>query len=174
MTLAAVDSAQETQVPMEASEGVEGAEVPEEVEVPKTIQEQIDAIDMEQQGLLESVYDRCHAIQSKEYLDPSDFSSYFHQFVKFHAEQDKLMERADAEKLEEMVAEYGYSIEDMAVALHHKIAAQLGKDCTRLMVKFTEKDGKVEVEVIPTMEDFPEVLVVSDDPAPPDGQASFI
>ena len=171
---AAADPKQETEplAPMEP--GAEAPEHPEEEEVPKTIQEQIDAIDNEQQGILEAVFDRCHALAGKEYLDPSDFSSFFHQFVKFHNEQDRLMERADAAKLDEMVTEFGYTIEDISVAWHDLIAEQLGKDCTRYMVKFTEKDGKVEVEVIPVMEAFPEVLVVSDDPAPPDGQASFI
>ena len=146
-------------------------------EEPKSTQEQIDGLDDELQTLLEQAFDKMHSGITRERLDPSDYSPMFHQFVKLVRDQDKLMERADAEKLQEIVDGFALTIEDRAIMYWMEVSESLNKECVNMVVKFTEKDGKVTMDVTSVLEDFAEVLYVKDvnnDSNPPtEGQMGF-
>ena len=170
--------AEEQELSMQAEALEEESGVEEVVqEEPQSIQEQIDGLDDELQTLLEQAFDKMHSGISRERLDPSDYSPMFHQFVKLVRDQDKLMERADAEKLQEIVDGFALTIQDRAIMYWMEVSELLNQECVNMAVKFTEKDGKVTMDVTSILQAFPEILrveTVDDDSNPPtEGQMGF-
>ena len=167
-------TAEEQEISMQAEVQNEESVAEEE---PKSTQEQIDGLDDELQTLLEQAFDKMHSGITRERLDPSDFSPMFHQFVKLVRDQDKLMERVDAEKLQEIVDGFALTIQDRAIMYWMEVSEFLNQECINMAVKFTEKDGKVTMDVTSILQDFPEVLrveTVDDDSNPPtEGQMGF-
>lgn len=141
--------------------GTEQEENQEEVR-PLTIDEKIDQIDDEMQKLLENVWEMCRKNNNKANLDPSVFSPMFHQFVKKHAEQDRLFEQAEAEQLDKILAEYSDKLKPHALAYNDTLMAQAGRRLSSARIKFvtvkSETEGgedTINIEITPILVDLP-------------------
>ena len=128
--------------------------------------EKMTEIDVQLIEVLEEIYDKCHEVQAKSNLDVSEFSGKFHHFVKLHNEQDKLIELADSEALDEVVKEYAEEMEPHFLAYASKVESMMGKRCSAVMVKISQGENGIVLDLTPKYVEIAPVTPAETAPAP--------
>ena len=128
--------------------------------------EKMTEIDVQLIEVLEEIYDKCHEVQARSNLDVSEFSGKFHHFVKLHNEQDKLIELADSEALDEVVKEYAAHIEPCFGVYYKQAASVLKKRPTAVMVKISQGENGIVLDLTPKYVEIVPVTPAETAPAP--------